>query len=102
MKSNGFSLFEILITLCLITSTCLALIKQQWQAMRWSNQQLLSWQGQQHLVNACERQKSGLPIQPIPAPFYWQTTEPYHIEWQIYQKRVEQHLDCSQFLTALN
>lgn len=43
-RSQGFSLFEVLVSLLLITGTTLALMQQQWQLSRLLNQLLTSSQ----------------------------------------------------------
>ena len=96
MNQNGFSLFESLIALSLISTTCLLMLKQQWQAQQWSNQQILIWQANHHLSNACERAKAGFARQNLPPPFHWQPSGQLTITWQAYQKSNAHQLACSE------
>lgn len=95
MKKYGFSLIEILVALCLITTSSLLLLKQQWHAIQWANEQLLLWQANHHLINACERQKAGLPRQTLAPPFFWLDSEDMHIKWRIHQQNNEHWINCS-------
>ncbi len=95
MEKYGFSLIEVLIALCLITTTSLVLLKQQWHIIQWANEQLLFLQANHNLTNACERLKANLPRQSLPPPFYWYGSKEIHIKWQVRQHSYSQKLICS-------
>ena len=60
MKNHhGFSLIEVLVSLLLVTSTSLALLKQQWQTSQFFNQAHLRMQALNLLDNMSEQIAAG-------------------------------------------
>ncbi|WP_058482367.1 type IV pilus modification PilV family protein [Legionella spiritensis] len=67
--SQGFSLVEVLVSLCLVTGTALMLLSQQWQMSRLFNDIRLSHQAVLQFDNAIERVHAGIPLPVMDAPF---------------------------------
>ena len=57
--NHGFSLTEVMVSLLLMTSTSLVLLKQQWQISQLANQAQLRTQASNQLDNICERLLAG-------------------------------------------
>lgn len=68
-KSTGFSLTEVLVSLLLVSTIILALLRQQWQIAQWINQLNLQFDGMIYLDNQSERQSRHLPLTPAAKPF---------------------------------
>ena len=66
---QGFSLTEVLVSLLLMTTTSLALLKQQWQVSQLVNQTQQRVSALTQLDNASERLHVGLPTPTAAAPF---------------------------------
>ena len=66
---QGFSLTEVLVSLILITTTSLALLKQQWQISQLFNQIATRASALSQLDNAVERLHVGIERVNPPAPF---------------------------------
>jgi len=56
---HGFPLTEVMVSLLLMTSTSLALLKQQWHISQLANQTQLRTQAFNQLDNSCERLLAG-------------------------------------------
>lgn len=68
-KSAGFSLAEVLVSLFLISTLILALLRQQLELAHWSNQLKLQYQGLIFLDNQSERVLRHLSPNNPPFPF---------------------------------
>ena len=66
---QGFSLTEVLVSLLLMTSTSLALFKQQWQVSQLFNQIHTRASALSQLDNAAERLHAGLGLATTVLPF---------------------------------
>lgn len=69
VKSAGASLTEVLVSLLLMSTILLILLKQQWQVAQWTNQLMLQYDGLIFLDNQSERQFRHKPILSPPHPF---------------------------------
>ena len=72
---QGFSLTEVLVSLLLITSTSLALLKQQWQVSQLFNQARLRTEALSQLDNASERGLAGSSALVAVKPFQLDVTQ---------------------------
>lgn len=68
-KNTGTSLTEVLVSLLLISTILLMLLKQQWQSAQWTNQLMLQYDGLIFLDNQSERQLNHKPVLNPPQPF---------------------------------
>ncbi|MDP3561033.1 MAG: prepilin-type N-terminal cleavage/methylation domain-containing protein [Legionellaceae bacterium] len=62
MKNRGFSLTEVLVSLLLVTSISLALLKQQWQISRFSHHLLSCFEKLKDADNQAERHAKGFGL----------------------------------------
>lgn len=69
-SSQGFSLIETLIALCLLSSVALSLLNQQWRMAKLLNAITLYTQALMLLDNAAEQIVSGLSISQLTQPLF--------------------------------
>ena len=72
--NQGFSLTEVLLSILLITSTSVALLKQQWQISQLFNQIHTRGNALSHLDNAVERLQSNYDLETTASLFHLQYT----------------------------
>lgn len=70
--ARGFSFIEILISLVILISISLALLKQQWQVSQWAHLVSIRYALLVQLDNASERLLSGAPVIQPSKPFLLQ------------------------------
>ena len=74
---QGFSLTEVLVSLCLMTTTSVALLKQQWQVSQLFNEIYARANALSQLDNVSERLRAGyLPAKEIPYKLQYTHVEP--------------------------
>lgn len=98
MQARAFSIVEVLITLLLVSTSTISLLRYQWHTAQASNQQSLFWRASGYLSQGCEHLKAKLSLPILPAPFDWQIrtkSRDLIVAWHFQQHHYQRQLICS-------